>query len=78
MGVIVVSNLQGWYEVPQDSSDQVLGDNAREAKRHEHKYRDAKERAANVLGLKTDKAGKVSHLVLPLQRHRGIPWQSRG
>ena len=25
-----------------------------------------------------DKAGKASHHVLPLWRHRGIPWESSG
>ena len=52
MGVVVVSTLQGWYEVQQESSDQVLGDNAREAERRGQKYRDRKERAASVLGSK--------------------------
>ena len=53
MGVVVVSTLQGWYEVQQESSDQVLGDSAREVERCGQKYRDRKERAANVLGPKT-------------------------
>ena len=50
MGVVVAPTLQGWYEARQQSSNQVLGDDAREAESRGQKYRDRKGRAANVLG----------------------------